>query len=91
MERVVEIVPEDGLHARPASVFVETAGQYDADVQVGPAEAEDADLVPAASMLAVTGLAATAGDEVRLVADGDDATAALDALESVLTTPEDEL
>jgi phosphocarrier protein len=31
------------------------------------------------------------GDDVRLVADGDDATDALDALETILTTPEAEL
>ena len=91
MERVVEVVPEDGLHARPASVFVETAGEYDAGTRVGPADGDDDDLVPAASMLAVTGLGAAGGDELRLVADGDDAAAALDALAEVLTTPEDGL
>ncbi|TVT94801.1 HPr family phosphocarrier protein, partial [Haloferax volcanii] len=54
MERTVTVVPEDGLHARPASQFVETANEFDADVQLGRADEDD--LVPAASMLAVTGL-----------------------------------
>lgn len=87
-ERVVTVVPEDGLHARPASLFVETANEYDATVEVGPADGE---LVNASSMLAVTGLGVAAGDEVRITAEGDDAEDALDALEEILTTPEDEL
>lgn len=86
-ERVVTVVPEDGLHARPAATFVETANEYDADVTVAPV---DGDAVDAASMLAVTSLGVASGDDVRLVADGDDAAAALDALEDVLTTPEAE-
>ncbi len=87
MEREVEIVPEAGLHARPASQFVQTANEYDATVEVGMADSEK--LVPANSMLSVTGLGAKHGETVRLVADGDDAEAALDALEAVLSTPED--
>ena len=87
-ERTVTVVPEDGLHARPAALFVEEANEHDAEVEVGPV---GGDLVSAGSMIAVTGLGVRGGDEVRLVADGDDATAALDALEAILTTPEDEL
>ncbi len=88
-ERTVEVIPEAGLHARPASKFVETANEFDADVTFGLADADD--LVPAGSMISVTSLGAKQGDRVRLVAEGDDAEAALDALERVLTTPEDEL
>ena len=88
MERVVRVVPEAGLHARPASQFVETANEYDAETQVGPAD-DGADLVDARSMLAVTSLGVGHGEEVRLVAEGGDAEAALDALEAVLSTPEE--
>lgn len=87
-ERVVEIVPEAGLHARPASKFVETVNDYDAEVEIGHADSDD--LVAAGSMIAITSLGAKRGDEVRLVVEGDDAEAALDALEAVLTTPEGE-
>jgi len=87
-ERVVTIVPEDGLHARPASKFVEAANEFDAEVKVGHV---DGDMVNAASMLAVTGLGAATGDEVRLSAAGEDAEAALDELERILSTPEEEL
>lgn len=85
MERVVAVVPEAGLHARPASKFVETANEYDADLRVAPAEGEEVD---ARSMLAVTSLGVKSGEDVRLIAAGEDAEEALDALEEVLSTPE---
>lgn len=88
-ERVVTVVPEAGLHARPAAAFVETVNEYDASVQISPAGEDD--LVDAGSMIAITSLGAESGDDVRLVAEGPDASAALDALEAVLTTPENEL
>ena len=87
LERTVTVVPEAGLHARPASKFVETVNEYDAEIQIGT---DDAELSPAGSMLVVTGLGVKSGEQVRLVASGDDAEAALDALEAVLTTPEGE-
>jgi phosphocarrier protein len=90
MERVVTIVPEAGLHARPASAFVQTANEYDAEVTIAPV-ADGTDLVNAGSMLAVTGLGVESAEDVRLAAEGDDAEAALDALEDVLTSDEDEL
>lgn len=88
-ERVVTVVPEAGLHARPAAAFVEAVNDHDASVQIGHAGEDD--LVAAGSMIAITSLGAESGDDVRLVADGPDAEATLDDLEAVLTTPEAEL
>ncbi|WP_135662205.1 HPr family phosphocarrier protein [Halorhabdus rudnickae] len=87
MERTVTVVPEEGLHARPAAVFVETANEYECDLQIGP---PDEDPVDARSMLGVTSIGAKGGDNLVLYANGEDAAAALDALEDVLSTPEDE-
>lgn len=87
MERTVTVVPEAGLHARPASKFVETANQFESDLQIA---ADGDDPVDARSMLGVTSLGVGAGEDVRLLAEGDDAEDALDALETVLSTPEDE-
>ncbi|MEA1930547.1 HPr family phosphocarrier protein [Halohasta litorea] len=85
MERTVTVVPEDGLHARPASQVVEAASEYESRVTVGPAGGESVD---ASSMLAVTSLGVGSGDAVDLTADGEDEQAALDELETILTTPE---
>ena len=86
-ERVVIVVPEAGLHARPASKFVRTANEFDCAVEIAPAEGDPVD---ARSMLAVTGLGVESGEEVRLIAEGKDSDEALDALDAVLSTPEDE-
>lgn len=85
MERIIEVVPEAGLHARPASKFVQTANRFDGEITVGRADSDDA--VSANSMLAVTGLNVEHGEEVRIAASGEDAEAALDELEVLLTTP----
>lgn len=84
MERVVTVVPDEGLHARPASKFVSTANEFDSEISVGRADGET---VPANSMLAVTGLDVRGGEDVRLVADGEDAEAALDELTGLLSSP----
>lgn len=88
MKRRVTVVPEEGLHARPAAKFVETANGYDCTLEVEAAD-DDRDPVDARSMLAVTSLGVAQGDDVILHAEGDDAEAALDALETVLSTPEE--
>lgn len=88
MERIVEVVPDAGLHARPASQFVQTANRFDSDITVGRADGDDA--VGANSMLAVTGLNIEHGEAVRITAKGSDAEAALDELEALLTTPVEE-
>lgn len=87
-ERVVTVVPEDGLHARPGATFVGIAADSDADVKIAHVGGEP---VSAASMLAVTGLGVEQDDEVRVIAEGPGAESTLDELERVLTSPEDEL
>jgi phosphocarrier protein HPr len=90
-ERIVTVVPEAGLHARPASVFVQAANEYDCDLGVGAAtDNGDGDLVDARSMLAVTSLGVGHGEQVRLAAEGDNADEALDTLERVLSMPEED-
>lgn len=86
MERTVTVVPEDGLHARPAATFVETASNFDAEVTV---KAVDGSRPPVAadSILGVTGLGVRGGDDVVLTAEGPEAETALDALENILSTP----
>lgn len=86
MERTVTVVPEEGLHARPAAKFVETANAYDCDITVKAAGCDE--FVDARSMLAVTSLGVAQGDDVVIQAEGEDAESALDALEEVLSTPE---
>jgi len=86
MERTVTVVPEDGLHARPATTFVEAASNFDAEITV---EAVDGNRPPVAadSILGVTGLGVRQDDRVTLIAEGPEAEPALDALANVISTP----
>ena len=84
-ERRVTVAIAEGLHARPAALFVKLAGEQSADVTV---RKDGEDPVDAASILGIMTLGAAAGDELVLTAEGDDAEAALDALEQYLSTPE---
>lgn len=85
IERTVTVVPEDGLHARPASALVEAANAADSTVTIAPVDGEAID---AGSMLAVTGLGVAAGDEVVITVEGPDEAEAADRIEMILTTPE---
>jgi phosphotransferase system HPr (HPr) family protein len=68
VERKLTVTNEVGLHARPASVFVETASCYQSEIQIissnGPANAK--------SILGVLALGVTKGTEISIVADGPD-------------------
>jgi phosphocarrier protein len=90
MERTVTVVPEAGLHARPASKLVQTATRFDADVSIGRADDGDDGLVRADSMLSVSGLNVGRGESVRVVAEGAEAADALDAVCDLLTSEVEE-
>jgi phosphocarrier protein len=68
-----------GLHARPAMEFVDTANQFASKVTVskGGDEPYEAD---GKSVMQMIILAATQGTPLKIVADGDDADKAVDAL-----------
>jgi phosphocarrier protein len=75
----------EGLHARPAALFVKLASEQPAEVTV---RKDGEDPVDANSILGIMTLGAAAGDELVLSAEGDGAEASLDALEQYLQTPE---
>lgn len=83
MERNVVVGILEGLHARPAALFVQEAGRQPATVRIAKTGGES---VEAASILGIMTLGAVAGDEVVLTTetDGADAEAALDALTAFL-------
>jgi phosphotransferase system HPr (HPr) family protein len=75
-ERIVALPAGVDLHARPAAQFVRTAMGFSARIVVAAGE-RDAD---AKSLLAVLALGAKGGTPLRLRADGDDASGAVESL-----------
>ncbi|MFP4606938.1 HPr family phosphocarrier protein [Thiohalospira sp.] len=78
--REVEIINRLGLHARAAAKFVNTAGEYAADLEVE----RDGQRVNGKSIMGVMMLAAGQGSTLTLHAEGADAEALLDGLEALI-------
>lgn len=84
-ERTVTVASAHGLHARPASLFVQAVGASGLAVQVTKGDKT----INAASILGVISLGINHGDDVTLTAEGDGADAVLDTLTEILTTDQD--
>jgi phosphotransferase system HPr (HPr) family protein len=76
IEETVTITNKVGLHARPATLFVQTAARFGASVRArcGPREAD------AKRILEVLQLGAAQGATLTVSADGADASEAVNAL-----------
>jgi phosphotransferase system HPr (HPr) family protein len=72
-----------GLHARPASMFVQTANKFTSDISVQNITA-DSNISNAKSILSVLTLGVVQGHEIEIIAEGDDAEQAIAALESLV-------
>lgn len=72
-----------GLHARPASLFVQTANKFTSDIQVQNLT-DNSDLANAKSILSVLTLGVCQDYEIEIVAEGEDADDALKALEALI-------
>ncbi len=79
-EITLTITHEVGLHARPASMFVQTAAKFSSEIEVSHGEKT----VNAKSILAVLTLGAHKGAEITVKAEGEDAAGALKALEELV-------
>ena len=80
LSRDVKIVIEVGLHARPATFFIQKANTFKSSIWI---EKEDR-RVNAKSLLGVLSMGIVKGTVVTLIADGEDETTALDGLEKLV-------
>ncbi|MGV6826541.1 MAG: HPr family phosphocarrier protein [bacterium] len=78
--REVEIVNQLGLHARAAAKLVSTASQFKSEVFLE----KNGQRVNGKSIMGVMMLAAGIGTRLHVIAEGDDAAAALDTLEALV-------
>ncbi len=80
--RIVVITNPQGLHARPADMFVKLAVQFQSKIEV----IKDGERIDGKSILSILTLAATEGTQLRLEATGPDAHAALEALAGLISS-----
>jgi phosphocarrier protein len=87
-ERRVTVGWAEGLHARPASIFVRAATSAGVPLTIARAGRPP---VNAASMLAVLSLGAKGGEEIVLASEAEGAEAALDRLAKLVAEGLEEL
>lgn len=73
-----------GLEARPVALLVQVASRYDSSIYV---ECEDKK-VNAKSIMGMMSLGIAAGEEVTVIADGEDEQEAMDHIEKYLSSKE---
>ena len=80
--RDVKIVNEVGLHARPATFFIQKANTYKASLWIE----KDDRRVNAKSLLGVLSMGIVKGTVVTIIADGEDEAEAVEGLEILIST-----
>ena len=88
-ERIATIASRVGLHARPAAIFAEAAGNEDLEVTIAREGEPVEDALDASSILSLMGLGAEHGTKVVLRAEGDGAESVLETLAAILETDHD--
>jgi len=76
LSKKVTVTNETGIHARPASLFVQEFNKYEAEIKLD----KDGSEVNAKSIMGIMSLGVGQGSEITIKADGDDAQDAIDAL-----------
>jgi len=84
--QTVTITNETGLHARPASLFVEEALKFKAEIFVDNGTQK----MSAKSILNILCMAISKGQEITISADGEDEEQALTSLVAIIKSDLDE-
>ncbi len=80
IEKTIIVKSKQGLHARPAAMFVQLANKYTSDVTIRKSGEE----VNGKSIMGILMIGADCGSELTMIADGDDAEKMLAELEAYL-------
>jgi phosphocarrier protein len=80
MQKKVSIKNASGLHARPAGMFVKKASQFKSTVEV---EA-NGKTVNAKSIMGIMSLGLSQGDEITIIANGEDQENAVNELSTLI-------
>ena len=82
-QRTVSVVHRQGLHARPAALFVQLAKRFSSAITVKKGRK----IVDGKSIMGLLTLAAGSGARIAIIANGPDAVTALEQLIELVTTP----
>lgn len=80
IKNIYNIIAETGIHARPATMLVQTASKYESDIELS----YDGKTVNLKSIMGVMSLWAGQHAEVEIAVDGPDEKEAVEAIEATL-------
>lgn len=83
LKRTISIIHKQGLHARPAALFVQLAKKFTSKITVKKGRK----IVDGKSIMGLLTLAAGPRSRIAIVVDGADAKDALEQLSEFVTTP----
>ena len=86
MTKELTVVNKLGIHARPAAMFVKTANRFACEIVVE----KDGEKVNGKSIMGLMMLAAGPGSKLKVHAEGNDASKAINELEELLKRKFDE-
>lgn len=84
VERKIKVNNKQGLHARPAAMFVQIANKFDSAIKVQ----KDSEVVNGKSIMGILMLAAEKDSEIIIIAEGNDSEEAVNELEVLLNSDE---
>ena len=87
IEKSITIKNKQGLHARPAALFVQIANKFDSNISVSKGKLK----VNGKSIMGIMMLEAGRGSKVTLIASGADAEKAVRELEALLLSDIEDL
>ena len=82
VEKTIEITNPTGLHARPAALFVQTAGKFTSNIWIKTGQKK----VNAKSIMGLISLAVSNGTEITIIADGEDEDLAVKEIVDLVTS-----
>ncbi len=80
MKKTYDIIGEGGIHARPATILVNTASRFESEIFLGV----DSKRINLKSIMGLMSLGIKSGCKIELDVDGNDEGEAVDALEQAL-------
>jgi len=84
IKKEIIVKNKQGLHARPAAMFVQVANKYDSRITLK----NNSDEVNGKSIMGILMLGAEQGSVIIIEAEGEDAPMAIEELEKILTSEE---
>ena len=81
-ERIIKIINRAGIHARPAAVLVQVAKDFRSSIYFQKGQ----DRINGKSIMGILTLAATYGTELKIIAEGEDEEAAVEAIVRLFET-----